>query len=77
MTKIISVRFKYDGVVRHVDNISLDDQHKQFVGFEVRKSGRFSNKIKRFDLTRVEGPLEFINPISRTGAIARGSASHV
>lgn len=57
---VISVRFKYDGKVRHVDNISLDNDNKQFLGFEVRKSGRFSNKIKRFDFARVEGNLEFI-----------------
>lgn len=57
---IISVRFKYDGKIRHVDNISLDDDNKQFLGFEVRKSGRFSNKIKRFDLEKLESPLEFI-----------------
>ena len=57
---VISVRFKYDGKVRHVDNISLDDANKQFLGFEVRKSGRFSNKIKRFDLSKLESPLELI-----------------
>ena len=68
---IISVRFKYDGIVRHVDNISLDDSNKQFLGFEVRKSGRFSNKIKRFDFSRVEGNLEFIKPLTREGSIAR------
>jgi hypothetical protein len=58
-TKVVSVRFKYDGVVRHVDNIMLDDKNKQFVGFEVRKAGKFSQKIKRFDMTKMES-LEFI-----------------
>ncbi len=57
---VISVRFKYDGKTRHVDNISFDDKNKQFLGFEVRKSGRFSNKIKRFDFSKVESDLEFI-----------------
>ena len=57
---VVSVRFKYDGKTRHVDNISFDDKNKQFLGFEVRKSGRFSHKIKRFDFAKVESPLEFI-----------------
>lgn len=63
--QIVSVRFKYDGKIRHVDNITLEDEHKQFIGFEVRKSGRFSNRIKRFDLAKLESPLEFIT-IERT-----------
>ncbi len=57
--KVISVRFKYDGVVRHVDNIKFEDSIKMFVGVEVRKAGRFSNKIKRFDMTKMD-ELEFI-----------------
>jgi len=57
--KVISVRFKYDGVVRHVDNIKFEDGIKMFIGVEVRKAGRFSNKIKRFDMTKMD-ELEFI-----------------
>jgi hypothetical protein len=62
--KVVSVRFRYDGIVRHVDNISLDDKNKQFLGFEVRKSGKFSNKIKRFDMLKIDS-LEFIEPAKR------------
>lgn len=57
--KVISVRFKYDDVVRHVDNIKFEDEVKMFVGVEVRKGGRFSNKIKRFDMSKMD-KLEFI-----------------
>ena len=60
MSKVISVRFKYDGKSRIVDNIALDDKNKQFIGFELRKSGRFSNRIKRFDMLKLDSPLEFI-----------------
>lgn len=59
MDKVISVRFKYDGVVRHVDNIKFEDNIKMFVGVEVRKAGRFSNKMKRFDMTKIDD-LQFI-----------------
>ena len=52
--KILSAKFVYDGVVRQVTDITLDDERKQFIGFEVRKSGKFSNRVKRFDLAKID-----------------------
>lgn len=57
--KVVSVRFKYDGASRIVDNIMFDDKNKQFVGLQIRKSGKFSYKIRRFDMAKMQS-LEFI-----------------
>lgn len=56
MAKTLSAKFRYDGKVRHVIDITLDDERKQFIGFEVRKSGRFSYRVKRFDFAKLDSP---------------------
>ncbi len=63
-TKTVSLKFKYDGKTRHVDNVTFEDGIKMFIGFEVRKSGRFSNRIKRYDMMKIDS-LEFVDPIVR------------
>jgi hypothetical protein len=69
--EILSYKFRYHGIVRHVDNITFDGNRQQFIGMEIRKNGKFSNRIKRFTLNEVEGPLMRIEPINRTGALER------
>jgi len=58
----IAVRFKYDGAWRIVDNIDWINP-SLLVGFEMRKNGKFSYKIKKFshdkmtDFTYIHPPL--------------------
>lgn len=42
----LHAKFTYDGASRLVRNITIDE--KGIIGFEVRKAGKFSNKIKRY-----------------------------
>lgn len=67
VTKVVSVRFRYNGQSRIVDNIDYDSKNHHIIGFEMRKSGKFSYKIKRFDVFKVEDGLTFITPPRRTG----------
>ncbi len=46
-------RFRYDGIMRLVEG-ELDGNQQQIIGRELRKSGKFSNKIKRFSLVKIE-----------------------
>lgn len=64
-TEILSYRFKYSGDWRHVDNVTFEDDTQTVIGMEIRKRGRFSWKIKRYALEKIETPLERI-PIQRT-----------
>lgn len=65
-----SVRFRYKGVMRELDNIDIDD--KLIVGFEMRKSGKFAYNVKKFRLDRIEGDIIKIDPPKRSGpAIGR------
>lgn len=58
------IKFYYDGFWRHVSNITLEE--KTLIGFEVRKSGKWSYKIKRYSLDKIKD-LEFIPEITRSG----------
>lgn len=68
--QIIAARFIYDGASRIVDSIKWEDNanSKTLVGFELRKSGKFSYRIKRFDAAKING-LEFIDPPNRSGPV--------
>lgn len=46
-------RFKYDGIMRLVQG-ELDGEQQQIIGKEIRRSGKFSNKTKRFSLSKIE-----------------------
>ena len=64
-TEILSYRFKYSGDWRHVDNVTFEGDTQTVIGMEIRKRGRFSWKIKRYALEKIETPLERI-PAQRT-----------
>lgn len=54
-TEILSYRFRYSGDVRHVDNVTFEDDTQTVIGMEIRKGGKFSWKIKRYALEKIEG----------------------
>jgi hypothetical protein len=62
-TAILSYRFRYAGEIRHVDNVTLEEDTQTIIGMEIRKRGRFSWKIKRYAMERIDGPLERIDPL--------------
>lgn len=45
--------FRYDGVMRLVEG-EIDGAQQQIIGKELRRAGKFSNKTKRFSLSKVE-----------------------
>lgn len=61
------MRFLYDGFVRHVSNVTVEWDTFSLIGFEVRKSGKWSYKIKRYSLEKIDN-LEIIDRIPRSGA---------
>jgi hypothetical protein len=63
-SKPVAIRFKYDGVSRIVDNIDFDG--KLIVGFEMRRGGKFSYKIKKYSVDKMLN-YEFIPPPVRSG----------
>ena len=63
-------RFTYDGVIRHVDNVTIDGEQQQLLGMEIRKAGKFSFRIKRYSLIKIDG-LQKIDPVERVGKVAR------
>jgi len=66
---ILTYKFKYAGLTRHVDNVTWEKD--SIIGFERRKSGRFSNKIKRYTIANIE-QLVRIDPLEdRIGNISR------
>lgn len=68
--QIKTVRFRYNGKSRIVDNVDMDDT--LICGFEMNKSGQFSYQIKKFRIDRIEGDIEEIEPVRRSGpAIGR------
>ena len=73
--QVVSCKFTYDGASRIVDNIKLEEWNagvQTIVGFEVRKSGKFSYKVKRYNRDKILDLL-FIPPIPRSGpVIGRG-----
>lgn len=46
-------RFRYDGAMRLVQG-EIDGEQQQIIGKEIRRSGKFSYKTKRFSLAKVE-----------------------
>lgn len=58
----ISVRFRYRGEWRHLDNVSETHGGTSIIGYEHRKRGQYSARIKSFkvaeisELTRVSIP---------------------
>lgn len=41
-----------------VDNVTFEDDWQTIVGIEIRKGGKFSWKVKRFAMEKIETPLE-------------------
>ena len=54
----VKCRFKYAGFARYVENVTFEWDTKTLIGMERRKAGKFSNKIKRYSLEKVEGEME-------------------
>lgn len=67
--EILSYRFKYDGKWRIVDNVTWEKEH--IIGFERRKNGRYSNKIKRYAISKIFDMNRIPALTDRTGGIAR------
>lgn len=65
--KTIDIRFLYDGFWRRVSNITIEPETSTLIGFEMRKNGRFSYKIKRYSMDKIS-MLEFLPEIPRSGA---------
>lgn len=66
---ILSYIFNYDGASRIVDNVTWEKD--TIVGFERRKSGRYSNKIKRYSVAKISA-MKRISPLAdREGKISR------
>jgi hypothetical protein len=63
---VVSVTFAYDGVKRLVDNIDFDPKNRHMIGFEMRRAGKFSYRIKRFDIAKITD-LKFVSPPHRSG----------
>jgi hypothetical protein len=61
-----AVRFMYDGVSRIVDNVDFLNDGRILVGFEMRRAGRFSYKIKKYSIDKISG-LSVIASPTRTG----------
>lgn len=58
------LKFKYDGSWRRVSNVTFEDI--SLIGFEMRKSGQFSYKVKRYSLDKISD-MTYIKPILRSG----------
>lgn len=56
-----SYKFRYNGEVRHLDNVSFESKTHTLLGMEVRKAGKFSFKFKRFRLDSIEDKVEKID----------------
>ena len=54
----LKAKFRYAGFARYVENVTMEWETNTHIGMERRKSGKFSNKIKRYSLNKVEGELE-------------------
>lgn len=67
---VIALKFVYDGSVREVDSITFEPQilPKTAIGFEMRKSGKFSYKIKRFSYDRMQN-IELLPAARRSGPV--------
>ena len=55
---ILKAKFRYAGFARYVENVTMEWETNTLIGMERRKAGKFSNKIKRYSLAKVEGEIE-------------------
>ena len=53
----VKATFRYDGKMRHLENVTVEEKTGTIVGMEKRKAGKFSNKIKRFTISKMEGEI--------------------
>lgn len=60
------MRFKYDGFWRQVSNVTFEKETRTVIGFEMRKNGKFSYKIKRYALDNMDD-ITFVKPFLRSG----------
>lgn len=65
-----AIKFTYDGSVREVDNITFEPSvlPKTAIGFEMRKDGKFSYRIKRYSYDRMRD-LQIIDAPHRSGPV--------
>ena len=68
-----SYRFIYKGASRIVDNVTFEKD--TLVGFEMRKSGKFSFQTKRYSLDQIN-TLERIAPPDRKGRPTNETSSN-
>jgi hypothetical protein len=66
ITNTIDIKFKYDGFWRRVSNITMEPETRTLIGMEMRKSGKFSYRIKRYNIDKIED-LIFVKPFLRRG----------
>ncbi len=62
----LDLKFKYDNFWRQVSNVTFEPKTRTVIGFEMRKSGKFSYRIKRYALDAMTD-IEFMQPFERTG----------
>lgn len=62
----IDIRFKYDNFWRQVSNVTFEKETRTVIGMEIRKSGKFSYRIKRYSLDNMTD-ISFIKPLLRRG----------
>jgi len=62
----IDMKFKYEGFWRQVSNITFEKETRTVIGFEMRKNGKFSYRIKRYSLDKMH-EMEFVKPFLRKG----------
>lgn len=48
----LSAEFTYAGSRRHLENVTIEGA--TLIGMERRKSGKFSNRVKRFKIEEME-----------------------
>ena len=60
------LKFKYDGYWRRVSNVTFEDAINTLIGFEIRKNGKFSYRIKRYNYEKMSD-ITFIDTIPRSG----------
>lgn len=61
-----ALKFIYDGIVRHVDNCTVEVDTRTVIGFEMRKGGKFSYRVKRYSYDKMM-ELEETEPFMRNG----------
>lgn len=62
------LKFKYDDSWRQVSNPTFEWDTKTIIGFEMRKGGKFSYKIKRYLMEKIHN-FDVISPEKRKGPV--------